>query len=157
DMFGKIMSISDDLMWRFYELLSSVSVQELEKIREQAKAGTLNPKNVKADLAREIVTRYHSESQAQEAAKEFENIFRKKELPDEIPLAKTWGAEPKWICKVLVDESLTKSSSEARRLIQQGAVSIDGEKVSDPNQQLSGNQEYLIKVGKKKFLKITPG
>lgn len=157
EMFGKIMSISDDLMWRFYELLSSIPVRELEEIRRQAKAGTLNPKNAKANLAKEIVTRYHSESEAEEAAREFENIFRKKELPDEIPLAKTWGAESKWICKVLTDESLTRSSSEARRLIQQGAVSVNGEKLSDPNQQLAGNQEYLIKVGKKKFLRITPG
>ncbi|MZG30563.1 MAG: tyrosine--tRNA ligase [Nitrospinae bacterium] len=156
EMFGKIMSISDDLMWRYYELLSQVSAQELETMREQSEAGKLNPKNAKINLAKEIVTLYHSPDLAETALREFENVFKKKNLPEDIPVANGWGDELKGICNILKDNKMTDSTSAARRLIQQGSVSINGEKVSDVNQELPGNQEYLIKVGKKRFLKIQP-
>lgn len=156
EMFGKIMSISDDLMWRYFELLSQVSAQELETMREQSEAGKLNPKNAKINLAKEIVTLYHSPDLAETALREFENVFKKKNLPEDIPLANGWGDELKGICNILKDNKMTDSTSAARRLIQQGSVSINGEKVSDVNQELPGNQEYLIKVGKKRFLKIQP-
>ena len=155
DMFGKIMSISDELMWRYYDLLSDISEKELAGLRERATSGELNPKDAKVKLAREIVGRYHSPDSAEQAAREFENVFKKKEIPDEIPEAKTWGADARWICKVLSEHSLTESTSAARRLIGQGAVSVDGQKVSDKDFQLEGNRDYLIKVGKKRFLKIT--
>ncbi|GJL77128.1 MAG: tyrosine--tRNA ligase [Nitrospinaceae bacterium] len=155
EMFGKIMSISDDLMWRYYELLSDIPDAELEKLRGQAKSGELNPKNAKVSLAKEIVGRYHSPDLADHAAHEFENVFKKKEVPDEIPEAKTWGHEARWICKVLAEHSLVDSTSAAQRLIKQGAVSVNGQKIADKDLQLEGNQEYLIKVGKKRFLKIT--
>ncbi|MZH46388.1 MAG: tyrosine--tRNA ligase, partial [Nitrospinae bacterium] len=156
EMFGKIMSISDDLMWRYFELLSQVSAQELETMREQSEAGKLNPKNAKINLAKEIVTLYHSPDLAETALREFENVFKKKNLPEDIPVANGWGDELKGICNILKDNKMTDSTSAARRLIQQGSVSINGEKVSDVNQELPGNQEYLIKVGKKRFLKIQP-
>ena len=156
EMFGKIMSISDDLMWRYYELLSQVSAQELETMKEQSEAGKLNPKNAKINLAKEIVTLYHSPDLAETALREFENVFKKKNLPEDIPVANGWGDELKGICNILKDNKMTDSTSAARRLIQQGSVSINGEKVSDVNQELPGNQEYLIKVGKKRFLKIQP-
>jgi tyrosyl-tRNA synthetase len=155
EMFGKILSISDELMWRYFELLSDISAQELEGLQAQAKAGELNPKNAKVKLAKEIVSRYHSPDASEHAAREFENVFKKKEIPDDIPEAKTWGQDARWICKVLADHSLTEGTSAARRLIQQGAVSVNGQKVSDKDLQLEGNQDYLIKVGKKRFLKIT--
>jgi len=157
EMFGKIMSASDDLMWRYYELLSQVSAEELGTLKSQAADGTLNPKNAKVNLAKEIVARYHSPELAQTALTEFENVFKKKNLPEDIPVAKGWGDELRGICNILKEHKMTDSTSAARRLIQQGSVTVNGEKVSDVNQQLSGDQEYLIKVGKKRFLKIQPG
>jgi tyrosyl-tRNA synthetase len=157
NMFGKIMSVSDDLMWRFYELLSQVGAAELEAMKEQAASGTLNPKNAKIGLAKEIVARYHSSKLAENAMTEFENVFKKKNLPDEIPVVKGWGDELRGICNILKDHKLADSTSAARRLIQQGSVTINGGKISDVHQILSGNKEYLIKVGKKRFLKIQPG
>ena len=157
EMFGKIMSISDDLMWRYYELLSQVSAQDLEAMKKQSEAGTLNPKNAKMNLAKEIVALYHSPELADTALAEFDNVFKKKNLPEDIPVVKGWGEELKGICNILKDHNMTDSTSAARRLIQQGSVTINGEKVSDVNQELPGNQEYLIKVGKKRFLKIQPG
>lgn len=157
EMFGKIMSISDVLMWRYYELLSQVSAQDLESMKKQSEAGTLNPKNAKMNLAKEIVALYHSAELADMALAEFENVFKKKNLPEDIPVVKGWGDELKGICNILKDHKLTDSTSAARRLIQQGSVSINGEKISDVNQELPGNLEYLIKVGKKRFLKIQPG
>ena len=156
EMFGKIMSISDDLMWRYYELLSQVSMDELSWLKEQAKSGTLNPKNAKMNLAKEIVTRYHSSDLAESAIIEFENVFKKKNIPEDIPIIIGWGSEPYNICNILKDNKLTDSTSAARRLIQQGSVTVNGEKVEDVNQEFSGDQEYLIKVGKKRFLKIVP-
>ena len=156
EMFGKIMSISDDLMWRYYELLSQVSAQDLEVMKKQSEAGTLNPKNSKMNLAKEIVALYHSPELADMALAEFENVFKKKNLPEDIPVVKGWGDELKGICNILKDHNLTDSTSAARRLIQQGSVTINGEKISDVNQELPGNLEYLIKVGKKRFLKIQP-
>ena len=156
EMFGKIMSISDDLMWRYYELLSQVSAQDLEVMKKQSEAGTLNPKNSKMSLAKEIVALYHSPELAGMALAEFENVFKKKNLPEDIPVVKGWGDELKGICNILKDHNLTDSTSAARRLIQQGSVTINGEKISDVNQELPGNLEYLIKVGKKRFLKIQP-
>ena len=156
EMFGKIMSISDELMWRYYELLSQVSTDELGSMQEQAKSGALNPKNAKIKLAREIVALYHSSAEAEAAEGEFENVFKKKNLPEDIHVITGWGQERRGICTILKENKLTDSTSAARRLIQQGSVTVNGEKVSDVNQELSGDQEYMIKVGKKRFLKIEP-
>jgi tyrosyl-tRNA synthetase len=155
EMFGKIMSISDDLMWRYFELLSDLPADELQTLRKKAAAGEMNPKHIKVQLGKELVTRYHSEEAAELAAREFENVFKDKNLPTDIPTVKTWGAEPRWIGKVLADSKVCTSTSDAKRMIKQGAVSVDGEKVTDENLNLEGEQEYLIKVGKKRFLKIT--
>ena len=155
EMYGKIMSVSDDLMWRFYKLLSDTEEKELEKIKTEAASGAVNPKEIKMRLAKELVARYHSTESAQKAEQEFENVFKNKNLPEDIPTKKTWGSESRWICKVLTENSLTESTSVARRLIEQGAVFINGEKQRNARRDLQGNQEYLIKVGKKRFLKIT--
>ena len=100
-------------------------------------------------MGQELVTRYHSEKAAEQAAQEFENVFKDKNLPTDIPTVKTWGAEPRWIGKVLTDSKVCPSTSDAKRMIKQGAVSVDGEKVTDENLALNGDQEYLIKVGKR--------
>ena len=156
EMFGKIMSISDELMWKYYELLSQISTDELVSMKEQAKSGALNPKNAKTKLAREIVALYHSSEAAEAAAGEFENVFKKKNIPEDIPVIKGWGQEARGICAILKENKLTDSTSAARRLIQQGSVTVNGEKVSDVNQEFAGDREYMIKVGKKRFLKIEP-
>ena len=157
EMFGKIMSISDDLMWRYYELLSGISIDDLEVMKKQSQSGILNPKNAKMNLAEEIVALYNSPELAKKALNEFENVFKKKKLPEDILVAKGWGDGLLGICNILKEHNLTDSTSAARRLIQQGSVTINGEKVSNVNQELQGNQAYLIKVGKKRFLKIQPG
>ncbi len=155
DMFGKIMSISDDLMWRYFELLSDIAASDIKSLRAQAEQGEINPKHVKMRLGKELVARYHSEDDAEQAAREFENVFKDKNLPTDIPTLKSWGAESRWIGKVLADSKVCPSTSDAKRLIKQGAVSVDGEKITDENLALNGNQGYLIKGGKKRFLKIT--
>jgi tyrosyl-tRNA synthetase len=154
EMFGKIMSISDDLMWRYFELLSDIQDTELANLKQQAQSGELNPRDAKVRLAKELITRYHSADAAEKAADEFKNVFKNKNLPENIPEIKSWGPEPRWICKVLAENKVVESTSAARRLVQQGAVSVDGEKISDPNLELEGNREYMLKAGKKKFLKI---
>ena len=156
EMFGRIMSISDDLMWRYFELLSVISIDDLEAMKKQSQAGVLNPKNAKMKLAEEIVALYNSPELAKKALNEFENVFKKKNLPEDILVAKGWGDGLLGICNILKEHNLTDSTSAARRLIQQGSVTINGEKASNVNQELPGNQEYLIKVGKKRFLKIQP-
>lgn len=155
ELFGKIMSISDDLMWRYFELLSDIAANELKTLQDKAVSGEMNPKNIKVQLGKELVARYHSKDVAEQAAQEFENVFKDKNLPTDIPTIKTWGAEPRWIGKILADSKVCPSTSDAKRMIKQGAVSVDGEKVTDENLALSGDAEYLIKVGKKRFLKIT--
>ena len=155
EMYGKIMSVSDDLMWRFYELLSDTEEKELEKLKTGAASGAVNPKEIKMRLAKELVARYHSTESAQKAGQEFDSVFKNKNLPEDIPTKKTWGSESRWICKVLTENSLTESTAVARRLIEQGAVFINGERQRNARRDLQGNQEYLIKVGKKRFLKIT--
>ena len=157
EMLGKIMSISDELMWRYYELLSQISTDELSAMQEQAKSGALNTKNAKMNLAKEIVALYHSPELAEAASDEFENVFKKKNLPENIPVVKGWGQETRSICNILKENKLTDSTSAARRLIQQGSVTVNGEKISDVNQGFSGDKDYMIKVGKKRFLKIKPG
>lgn len=155
DMFGKVMSVSDEMMWRYYELLSDIPGEELAKMKADAASGALNPKVAKVRLGREMVARYHDEAAADQAVVEFENVFKKKELPDEVPEYPGWGAEERPLYKVLKESNLCPSTSDARRMIRQGAVSVDGEKVSDENHALSGDRERLLKVGKKRFLKIT--
>ena len=156
-MFGKIMSISDELMWRYFELLSQVPTDELRSMQEQAKTGVLNPKNAKIKLAKELVALYHSSELAKAAWSEFENVFKKKNLPEDIPVIAGWGSEKRNICNILNENNLTDSTSAARRLIQQGSVSVNGEKVSDVNQEFSGDKEFMVKVGKKRYLKIEAG
>ncbi len=157
EIFGKVMSISDDLMVRYYELLSNIPTEEFKELKEQMKTGELNPKEVKMRLAKEMVSRFHSREEAEAGEAEFNKIFQKKGLPDEIPEVKIhWEAEKKWIVQIIVEAGLTKGSAETRRLIKQGAVSVNDEKVIDEKLELSRIESYIIKVGKKRFVKILP-
>lgn len=157
EIFGKIMSISDELMWRYYELLSDRPSSEVQAWKDQCQAGQMNPKDAKVALAEEIVGRFHSPEAARRAAEEFDLIFRKGGLPDEVPAVEVpWEGERMWLPKLLVAAGAASSSSEAQRLITQGAVSVDGERVTDAALELPPppNAPYLIKVGKKRFFHV---
>ena len=154
DMFGKIMSISDELMLKYYELLSHISIDELNAIKTGIKDGSVHPRNAKEALALEVVERYMGKEASLKTKEEFEHIFKDKGLPDDIPVFKLkWEDKGMWLPKIMKDSGLAKSTSEAIRLIKQGGVSVNGEKWDDPDKKLSAG-EYLLKAGKRKFLKI---
>lgn len=148
DMFGKVLSISDDLMWRYYELLSSQTLDEIDALKAGVEDGSLHPKKVKEALALEITARFHSEASAAAAKAEFEKVHAKSEIPTDIDEFILEG--PIWIAKALVDCGIEASTSQARRDLKQGAVKIDQQKVSDEQLQLEAG-EYILQVGKRKF------
>ena len=150
-MFAKLMSISDELMWRYYELLSSKSLEEIATLKEGVESGRLHPKTVKELLAMEIVARYHNEEAARRAKEEFDKVHKKNEIPSDIKEVSLQG--PIWIAKALVEAGIEPSTSQARRDIQAGAVRLNKEKVQDINLQLEQG-EYIAQVGKRKFAKL---
>ncbi len=152
DMFGKVLSISDELMWRYYELLSTKSLKEIEEIQNGVENGTLHPKKIKEALAMEIVDRYHGEGQGEIAKVEFEKVFAKKDIPTDMPEFQMEAGI--WICQALVDSELVKSTSQARRDVKANAVSLNQEKVSNEKLNLEVG-EYILQKGKKSFAKIT--
>nr|VFK18913.1 MAG: tyrosyl-tRNA synthetase [Candidatus Kentron sp. LFY] len=154
DMFGKIMSISDDLMWRYFELLSFRPLWEIDKWRAEVKAGA-NPRDVKVSLAMEIVTRFHDSAAAQRAHEGFVARFRQGMIPDDIPertLTAKDGGIP--IAGLLKQAGLTSSTSEALRMIKQGAVRIDGERLSDPGLLVPAGARHVFQVGKRRFARV---
>jgi tyrosyl-tRNA synthetase len=151
DMFGKILSISDDLMWRYYELLSSKKIDEIGELKKDVENGTIHPKAAKEALAVEIVSRYYDENQALSAKEEFDKIHAKHDLPSDLKTFTCKG--PIWVAKALVDAGLEPSTSQARRDISQGAVKCDQEKVTDEQWQISEG-EYVLQVGKRKFIQL---
>ena len=154
EIFGKIMSISDDLMWRYYELLSNTGLDDIQRMRSQVASGSLHPMAVKKSLAGELVERFHSAAAAQSARDYFETRYQKRSVPKEIRKQLSVDG-PIWICKLLVDLDFAKSNSEARRLLSQGAVRIDGEVISDVNFQFRGDVHRLIEVGKNRIAQLT--
>ncbi len=151
-MFGKIMSISDSLMWNYYELLSSKSLDDIEALKRAAEAGE-NPRNMKVALAQEIITRFHNAAAAEKALADFEARFRDGQIPEDMPEV-TLPAGPLGIVAVLREAGLAPSGSEATRNIQQGGVKVDGQKVEDKALQLSAGT-YVVQVGKRKFARVT--
>ena len=156
EMFGKIMSISDELMWRYYELLSSLSLGEIEALKEKIAAGT-NPRDIKIDFAKEMIARFHTQEDAEAAHQDFIQRFQKKALPDEIPeLTITIDGEEIGIANLLKEAGLVASTSEAMRMIKQGAVKLNGkDKISDTKQTFAKGSQEIYQVGKRKFAKIT--
>jgi tyrosyl-tRNA synthetase len=157
EMFGKVMSISDELMWRYYELLTDRSVEEIEALRKSTAEGDSNPRDLKAALAKQIIADFHSEEAAIRAEEEFRRIFTLKEMPGEIEErlipSGTWELK-----HLLVTLGLASSKAEARRLIEQGGVSVDGVR-SDPKVNsvyaLQPNHPgYDIKVGKRRYVRV---
>lgn len=151
DMYGKILSISDTLMWRYYELLSTKTLSEIATLRAGVEEGTLHPKKVKEALAIEITARFHSIEDAQAASDEFQRVHAQSEIPTEMEEYDFEG--PIWIAKLLVDAKLSPSTSQARREIKQGSVKIDQNKLSDDQLQLQAG-EYVLQIGKRKFARI---
>jgi len=156
DMFGKTMRVSDELMLRYYELLTDISVGDLEKLKDDLKSGKAHPRNVKVNLAKVLVERFHSREAGENAVAEFERIFVQKGLPDEVPVKEVPPTDNIWICKLMAELGLATSSSEARRLVEQKAVERDGEKITDPQLKLAlkTGEEFVLKAGKKKFIRV---
>ncbi|REL30804.1 tyrosine--tRNA ligase [Thalassotalea euphylliae] len=155
EMFGKIMSISDDLMWRYYDLLSFKPIEEIEAFKQQIADGA-NPRDVKIELAKEIIARFHDQAAADAAHQEFINRFQKGAMPDEMPeltVATTDGVIA--IANLLKEAGLVASTSEAMRMIKQGAAKIDGEKVADNKVQIESGTTAVYQVGKRKFARVT--
>ncbi len=151
DIYAKTLSVSDELMWRYYELLSACSLEEIAQMREDVANGTLHPKIAKENLALELTTRFYNEESATMAKSEFDNVFKSNQLPTDIEEFEM--EEGVWICKALVDAKIEPSTSQARRDIKQGAVRLDQEKISDEKMNLNSG-EYILQVGKRKFAKV---
>lgn len=155
NIYGKLMSVSDELMFRYYELLSDLSVEEILVLKARVQSGELHPKAVKMRLAREIVARFHDEDEAERAEKNFEQVFKKHELPDDIEEKELSVEEAEiWLPKLLLEAGLVNSTSDGRRMIRQNAVSVDGDKVSDPAVNIVAQGSVLLKVGKRRFCKV---
>jgi tyrosyl-tRNA synthetase len=162
EIFGKVMSVSDVLMLRYYELVSSVSLADLEKIKTDIASGLLHPMEAKKRLAAELADRFCGYGEGAKARDEFEKVFSKKDLPDDIPVAEVaWEGGAMKLVKIMCLAKVASSNSEARRLIQQGGVEIDQKKITDVDYELpalaltnAGVLQYILRVGKKRFVKV---
>ncbi len=158
EMYGKTMSLPDELMLRYFELVTAVSMAGLQEIETGLKNGNLHPRDVKMRLAREVVAQYHGHDAATAAEEEFKRIFQRKDLPDEVPDFHVTGEMLEngviWLPRLIATAKLVSSTSEARRLIQQGGVKIDGEKINDPNYNIKPAPNMIIQVGKRKFIRV---
>ena len=156
EIFGKVMSISDELMWRYWELCTDTSLPEIATMRSEAEAGRRNPRDIKAELAKRIVSDFHSESEANRAEDEFNAMFRNKQTPDVVD-EKVLASETWKLPRLLVELEMVSSMAEARRLIEQGGVYVDTERrtQSDFEVTLNAEQSVLIQVGKRRFVRVS--
>jgi len=153
EMFGKLMSISDDLMIKYYELLSDIPLEGLTALKEGIATGKVHPKQAKVDFAKEIIARFHDENAAKAAHENFEKMFRDKEIPDDIETVTMNRYDAGiWLPKLMVNMGLVPSTSEGKRMIKQGAVTINGEKMT--SEDLPAGNELVVKVGKRKFKRL---
>lgn len=155
EMFGKIMSISDDLMWRYYELLTDLTPHEISEMKAVAGRGERNPRDLKAELGRHVVADFHSEVDAREASDEFDRMFRERQAPADIPVVEL-PSETVRLAKLMAAQGLATSGAEAQRLITQGSVRVNEERIADVKHEMvpQAGQEVLIQVGKRKFLRV---
>jgi tyrosyl-tRNA synthetase len=155
DMYGKLMSLPDNALRKYYELLSTKSLDEINKLFQDVGAGTLHPKQAKSLFAKEIVTRYHSSIDADHAAEHFDRVFSRKEIPDEMPQYQFQArGQMIWLPKLMVELRLIASTSDGKRLIKQGAVKIDGKVVTDENLSPRLSMDFVLQAGKRKFARI---
>ena len=159
DMFAKTMSLGDELMWRYYELLSFVKKEEVLSMKQETDRGTLNPKDVKKKLALELVDRFHGKKLAKQAQESFSKRVEKKEIPIDIPEIKIKSDISSGATKIIdvltTKTKILQSTSEARRLIKQKAIKIDGKPVTSIDFKCSKSEKFVLQVGKKKAYKIT--
>lgn len=154
EMYGKAMSIPDAALWDYYALATDVEGDEIEKMKRECAKGAMNPRDAKARLAREIVAMYHSAAAATDAEEKFRSLFQKKEVPDDVPVL-ALPAGDRTLADLLVETKLAPSKSEARRLITQGGVKVDGKVIEDPQAKLDISKgEMLIQKGKRHFVKV---
>lgn len=154
DIFGKTMSIPDTLIYKYFELCTSLSNDELRKIKGDLESGAVNPRDLKRRLGTELVKQYYDEASAMRTIEEFDKIFIKKELPDEIPEVNISEDSMKLV-DLLTSTNLSESKTNARKLIEQGAVNVDGKKITDVNSIMNIRHGMVFKVGKRKFLRVT--
>ena len=158
EMYGKTMSIPDDLMWSYFELITEVPMGEIERMRRAVAGGSLHPRDAKARLAREIVARFHSPAEAKRAEEHFERVFRQGALPEEMPEVKlpegAFSQGRVWLVRLLVAAGMAPSNGEARRLIEQGGVRLDGEVLTDPNLEVAVRDGAVLQVGKRRFARL---
>jgi tyrosyl-tRNA synthetase len=156
EIYGKLMSISDPLMVRYYELLSDVDLATLARVKigVRGEADGWHPMEAKRALARELVARYHGADAAAKAENDFLQQFRQRELPDDIPVVVLPAAGPVWICRLLSEARLVASNGEARRLIQQGGVRLNGEKLADADLEVAMSGELILQAGKRRFARV---
>jgi tyrosyl-tRNA synthetase len=156
EMFGKLMSISDDLMWSYYELLTDLGPPAIVRLREEVRTGDLHPRDAKMQLAYSIIAGFHGEEAAKKASEEFRRVFRDRKAPEQAPRRTLGRGEPKRLTALLVQLKVVASRSEAERLIKQGGVEIDGQRVLDVKKEieLAKPGEYLLRAGKRRFLRL---
>lgn len=158
EMYGKTMSIPDDLMWMYYELITEVPLGEIESLREGVEQGSVHPRDAKRRLAREVVARFHDQDQVEKAERHFDRVFGQGEAPEEMPEVVIGRDELKdgtiWVVKLVVLANLASSNGEARRLIEQGGVKIDGKTVETPNTDWTAEDGAVLQVGRRKFARI---
>jgi len=155
EMFGKLMSVSDELMWRYFELLSFRPLTEVDAFRQQVEAGA-NPRDIKFLLCEEIIARFHDQDAANRAKQDFIQRFQKNAIPDDMVEVDMALGDGVAIANLIKDAGLCASTSEAMRMVKQGAVKIDGEKVVDPKKIVSEQKPFVLQVGKRKFVRIKP-
>jgi len=158
DMFGKVMSISDELMWQYWQLLTDLTVEEIEKMKKDVESGLIHPMEVKKELAMYIVERFHSKEEAVKAKEHFEKVYSKKEIPDDIPVVKVQDLNIQQqeveLFELVFMLNLSPSKAEAKRLIKQGGVKLDGQKIEDFLYKVDLTKPHIIQVGKRKFVKL---
>ena len=155
-MFGKLMSLSDEMMWPYFDLVTDHTPEEIAALAAKVKSGQAHPMDVKMSLAREIIAGFHGAEAGEKAAAEFQRIFRDREAPEEAPVRKIARGPAKRLAPLLVEWGMAPSRSEADRLLKQGGVELDGERISDVKKDvdLTTPREFLVRAGKKKFLRI---
>jgi tyrosyl-tRNA synthetase len=156
EMFGKMMSIPDELMWSYYELVTDRTPQEIAALKKEVSSGVLHPMDLKMKLGQEVIADFHGEDAARKAAENFQRVFRDRQPPEESPVVRLPKGPAKKLMALLVDLNLAPSKAEAERLIKQKAVEIDGVTIEDPRKDidLSKPLEFLLRAGKKKFLRV---
>jgi tyrosyl-tRNA synthetase len=155
-MFGKMMSIPDELMWSYYELVTDRTPDEIAKLKSDVSNGNMHPMDVKMLLAQEVVSGFHAEAAARKASEMFQRVFRDRQAPEEAPIKNVAAGAPQMIKALLMTLGLAPSVREAERLVKQGAVEIDGQRIDDPRKEVNLNKgrDFLLRAGKKKFVRV---